>query len=500
MSELEETVSTVGTKTLAAFVALPMAGDAEVRLQKSVRVVMDQDGTTIPPDVARELEQRVSSIAGDFRPLARDGHESGGLIVVGWSDDCSLGRTWTSVTAEEDTEVTSGAASTDAMWLVVGDHVATEADGGEVKARIPILRLRPQENVEEIEIESGPGPAAMDAFDLTVREDLVFHVPTTKYQAIFDKIRERALFLFLGVFAVGTVLSAGLARRFLRPLHQLDVGFKRLSAGDVAVRVDARGRDEMGRLGLAFNEMTRRLRVARERATELMRKEKLSALGRLAAGVAHDVRNPLQSINLTIEHLHDAARPEAPDKQTEFDRSVGLIREEVKRLDRLVGTFLRFARSERGPRQPVSLSDLLRETAALVAKEAERRGIEIAIDAAPLPRIEASEEALKSSLLNLVLNSFEAMPRGGRIELRAASAGDRAVVEVVDDGIGIPEDDLDRVFDFGFTTRENGHGLGLAMVHRVVVEEHGGRVDLKSTPGEGTRIRLELPLSRTVTA
>lgn len=326
-------------------------------------------------------------------------------------------------------------------------------------------------------------------------DELELPVPTGDLDALFSTVRRRSLLLFVGVFALGTALSAGLASRFTRPIRRLDAGLRRLSDGDLDVRVETHGRDEIARLGAAFNDMTRKLRANRERERQMVRREKLSALGRLAAGVAHDVRNPLHSISLTLDHLTEAGRPESDERQREFDRSVEIIRGEVRRLDRLVGNFLRFARSDRRERAPIDLGDLLRETERLVAKEAEWRGVALELDLADdVPSLLGDGESLRSSILNLVLNSFEAMPDGGRLRIALRRAGGHAAVSVTDTGHGIAEEDRERVFEFAYTTREGGSGLGLAMVHQCVVEEHGGRVSLDSDRGRGTTITMELPL------
>ncbi len=340
--------------------------------------------------------------------------------------------------------------------------------------------------------KDGPGSAR------GVVEELRFEVPTTEYQKLFDAIARRALFVFLGVFVVGTVLSAGIARRFTRPIRRLDSGLRQLSEGERDVRVAVTGDDEVARLSRAFNDMVARLEAARAREAELTRKDKLSALGRLAAGVAHDVRNPLHSINLTLQHIEETGRPDAPAASREFARGVELIRSEIHRLDQLVANFLRFARSERGELSEVDPRALLDETVALVKKEAERRGIEVSVDVdAGVPRARGNSDSLRSALLNLVLNGFEAMEGtgGGRVVELAARAGQPGRVElsVADTGRGIAPEDKERVFEFGFTTRDGGHGLGLAMVHHVVVEEHGGRIELDSEVGRGTTVRLELP-------
>ena len=323
------------------------------------------------------------------------------------------------------------------------------------------------------------------------------HLPisTAEYSDLFSKLRRRSLYLFFGVFLVATVLSAGLASRFTRPIRKLDAALHELSEGDLDAAVSVRGQDEVARLGRAFNDMTRKLRAHRERSREVVRAEKLSALGRLAAGVAHDVRNPLHSIGLTLQHLRETGRPTDDERAAEFDRSMEIIRGEIRRLDQLVGNFLRFANGDRrGERHPLDLAALLRETEHLIRKEAEWRNVRLNVELADgAPEVEVDGEAVRSSILNLVLNSFEAMPDGGELALRLTAEDDAVVVEVADTGVGITLEDQEKVFDFAYTTREGGSGLGLAMVHQCVVADHGGRVALHSAPGEGTRVRLSFP-------
>jgi signal transduction histidine kinase len=209
------------------------------------------------------------------------------------------------------------------------------------------------------------------------------------------------------------------------------------------------------------------------------------------------VRNPLHSIGLTLQHLRETGRPVEPGRAAEFDRSLEIIRAEIGRLDQLVDNFLRFARSGSLPQEPVDPAELLRETARLVEKQAERHGVHLTLDIAEgTPRILADPESIRSAVLNLVLNGFEAMPEGGTLTLGLRAEGAEVVLEVGDTGEGIPEDAQEKIFDFAYTTRESGSGLGLAMVHEIVVEDHGGRVSLESGPGQGTTVRLALPVEK----
>jgi signal transduction histidine kinase len=388
------------------------------------------------------------------------------------------------------------------------EDIHTEGDVQGMVLRIPAWIH--QENSWVATVEAGgaavdsdgtaepAGSSAADTVNASFplhQEAIMLPINTQDYQELFTAFRRRSILLLLGVFLLGTILSASLASRFTRPVRRLDTGIRRLSEGDLDVEVEARGRDEIARLGRAFNEMTARLRAGKERERQLNRREKLSALGRLAAGVAHDVRNPLHSINLTLQHLAETCRPREGERGVEFDRSLGIIREEIRRLSRLVENFLRFARSDRQERAPVRMPDLLQETAQLVEKEAVRRGVRIVVDVGDdIPEVMADGEAVRSSVLNLVLNSFESMPDGGELTLSARLEGDDVLVEVSDSGAGISPEEQERVFDFAYTTRENGHGLGLPMVHQVVVEDHGGRVNLESQPGAGTVVQLAFPL------
>ena len=380
-------------------------------------------------------------------------------------------------------------ASTDDEGLTLTIPTFTPEPPADETASAREAGHRDGDNIDLVRLDAGD-----NSIEAKVSE-IQLPISVEDYRNLFDRMRRQSLFLFLGVFLVGIALSAGAAARFTRPARRLDAALRELSDGDLETEVEVRGNDEMARLGLAFNEMARKLRANRERTREMVRRDKLSALGRLAAGVAHDVRNPLHSIGLTLSHLDDTGRPVNPERAAEFDRSVTMIRGEIRRLDQLVVNFLRFANGDRRERKAVDLRGLVEETAQLIRKEAQWRGIELVLDLEDVPEVLVDVEAIRSSLLNLVLNSCEAMPKGGQLDIVLRDEHGEITLEVGDTGRGIPADQQEKVFDFGYSTREGGSGLGLVMVHQCVVEDHHGRVTLESKEGEGTRVRIVLPVN-----
>ncbi len=231
---------------------------------------------------------------------------------------------------------------------------------------------------------------------------------------------------------------------------------------------------------------------------------KLAALGRLMAGVAHEVKNPLNAMTIHLELLRQklsAARQfvsvgagdittPAPD----VTKHVDVIGNEIQRLDQVVNGFLKFARPEELKLQPVQLSTVISDVCTTIAPEADRMNVAVKLDCPrDLPEINADPSMLRQALLNLALNACQAMPTGGMLRLTCRAAARRRVeIDVEDTGIGIAPEHLQKIFDLYFTTKEKGSGIGLSMVYRIV-QLHDGDVEVQSTPGHGTRFRLVFP-------
>lgn len=248
----------------------------------------------------------------------------------------------------------------------------------------------------------------------------------------------------------------------------------------------------IGAAGMAFifYLQQRHLRDRRRLETEMARRERLAALGDVAAAFAHEVRNPLNAISMGLQRLRVEFAPEPAD---EYARFVGLMQSEVRRLNSIVEQFIALARPL--PLKPTILAtpELLADVQALVEEEARRAGVRVRVETSPaLPSVVADHDHLRQVLLNLVLNAAQAMRgQGGLVTLGATATRDGVMITVADTGPGIPADVLPRIFDPYFTTRPDGLGLGLTISRRIV-EAHGGTLEVDSRPGR-TVFRATVP-------
>jgi signal transduction histidine kinase len=230
---------------------------------------------------------------------------------------------------------------------------------------------------------------------------------------------------------------------------------------------------------------------------------KLAALGRLMAGVAHEVKNPLNAMTIHLELLRNklarvpvGAVPNGGGSEETPDvaKHVEIISSEIKRLDEVLNGFLKFARPDELRLQPVQLQAIISDVLTSVTPEAERLRVHVKHECPPdLPPINADPGMLRQALLNLALNACQAMPDGGTLRIASRTTSrDRIEIDIEDTGVGIAPENLQKIFDLYFTTKEKGSGIGLSMVYRIV-QLHDGEVEVESTPGRGTRFRLVFP-------
>ncbi len=225
-----------------------------------------------------------------------------------------------------------------------------------------------------------------------------------------------------------------------------------------------------------------------ENEIELSRR--LAAIGRLTSGVAHEVKNPINSIVVHLEVLKEKLLHIDPDTKRHMD----VINSEIHRLDRVVKTLVDFTRPVELKLAEIDLREIVEDVVALSAPEAERHGVNIQkrVDTEPMA-VRVDADLIKQALLNVILNGVQAMPNGGPLEVVADRVGQTARIVVQDQGVGIPPEVRDKIFNLYFTTKKSGSGIGLAMTYRVL-QLHNGALDFESKPGEGTSFRLLLPM------
>lgn len=256
-------------------------------------------------------------------------------------------------------------------------------------------------------------------------------------------------------------------------LHSLSAQMLRESNGVSGVLVNVRNLEKLARLG-----------------SHLSYTQKLAALGRLTSGVAHEIKNPLNAMVIHVALLRQKLSDVAPDARGYLD----VLDEQIRRLDRVIQGFLKFTRPEELQLDSVPMDEVLGEVTRLVSGEVEENGIRLLVEMPEdLPPIHGDRELLQQAFLNLLLNAKEAMPDGGTLKVTTRQSSDEHVeIEIEDNGCGISNEELPKVFDLYYTTKESGSGIGLSLVYRII-QLHDGEVDVDSTPGEGTRFTIKLP-------
>ena len=335
-------------------------------------------------------------------------------------------------------------------------------------------------------------------------------------QPVDEQIRKaEAKLLVTGVSSVIAlaILIKVLMNHFLnQPLRKLIAGTHRIAQGDLDFQIPLRSKDEIGVFAASFNQMTQDLKRAKKSLTEwgnrleqmvaertrdlenaqqqLIRSEKLASLGKLSAGVAHEINNPLTGI-LTFSQLLMEQFP--PDSQEHQDLQV--IVKETIRCRNIVRGLLEFARQSAPEKQSVDIRQLLQEVLQIVGNQESFQNIRLQVNIQEdLPKIGADKDQLKQVLLNVILNAVEAMAGAGSLQIEAhcdPQSGQMAI-HFVDDGPGIDPENINRLFDPFFTTKEMGTGLGLAVSYGII-KAHRGNIEIESTLGKGTHVTLTLP-------
>lgn len=301
----------------------------------------------------------------------------------------------------------------------------------------------------------------------------------------------------LGILLISTLVTIMLVWRFTRPIANLSLAAREIAAGNLSVRVPDRGsHDEMGRLARNFNEMTAELEKTRELEAQLQQAEKSAVIGRLGSAIAHEIRNPLNYLNLTLDHLRAKFAPEEPDRRATFIKLTSQLKDEVARINQQISDFLNYSRPATVNLRPIDARAVIEDSLRIVEAQAAENNIKIGVvEHEAVPQIMGDPEFLRSVFNNLFINAIQAMGgSGGNLAVKITPANGNVAIEVSDTGIGIPSENLVKVFEPYFSTKETGTGLGLAIVQKIV-DLHNGTIDVESTEGEGTKFTVRLPRS-----
>ena len=300
-----------------------------------------------------------------------------------------------------------------------------------------------------------------------------------------------------GAVAICGALLVVLTYTVQRPMVELQQKIAQLGSGDLTVSVSfAHRNDEIGDLGRNFNQMVEQLRENREEIerlhrTQMSRAEHFATLGEMATGLAHEIRNPLAGIAGVIEIIGRDLPTTSPARLVVKD-----VRQEIARINHIVTDLLQTARPHPPKVRKSDLNTTVEHAVMLGRQQAQSKSIEISLHKNPsLPEVEHDSDQIHQVLLNLMLNALQAIDVNGKIAVTLELRGNTAVIEVTDNGRGIPPDLLPNIFRPFFTTKGEGTGLGLSLARRIV-EEHQGRIDVTSAVGKGTTFAVVLPLQR----
>jgi two-component system, NtrC family, nitrogen regulation sensor histidine kinase NtrY len=368
-----------------------------------------------------------------------------------------------------------------------------------VSALIEQVQQQHQEANAVIHWSTNPGDdESFQAIPLPAADDSIAGIlllgnSRRPYMELRQHIRSAALLAAGAGIVLAVLFSGWAASRVTRPVEQLAEAAREITAGKWNTQVPIASADELGALAESFNRMTTELLAQKE---QLVQSERVAAWRELARRLAHELKNPLFPLQLTVENLI-RAREQNPDQFDEvFRESASTLLAEISNLKTIISRFSEFSKMPQPRFQAVDLTELVHNVARLFqaqlgsqSRPAIECRVELGKGMAPLA---ADPELLHRALSNLVLNAMDAMPKGGVLTLRTSQHGDRACIEVSDTGAGLNDAECQRLFTPYYTSKPNGTGLGLAIVQSVV-SDHGGSISVRSEPGRGTSFRIELP-------
>ena len=299
------------------------------------------------------------------------------------------------------------------------------------------------------------------------------------------------VFALLGLLLI--IAIAIFTKRITRPIMELGQAAGKVTEGNLEFNVPVSGPKEIRALSQIFNEMLSGLRSKRNLEELLQRAERSAVVGRLASGIAHEIRNPLNFINLSIDHLRAAFAPKEEAPRAQYTHILTTIKDELARLNRLVSDFLGYGRPAKLKIREIDARSLIEEVRDLVNTHAEQHDVKVAIEqnGDGDSKLQGDAELIKTCFSNLMINAIQAMPSGGSLNISLRPDNGFLEIKFTDTGVGIMPEDLAQIFEPYYSTKETGIGLGLPLTKKII-EEHGGEINVESAPGRGTTFTVTL--------
>ena len=305
------------------------------------------------------------------------------------------------------------------------------------------------------------------------------------------------LIYMLLILLLSTLITIFLVWRFTRPLSNISEAAKQIAEGNLKVRVpDYERNDEMGQLATRFNEMTAELEKKDELEKKLKEAEKSAVVGRLGSAIAHEIRNPLNYINLTLDHLRAKFKPEDDTKKETFEKLTSQLKSEVARINQQITDFLSYSRPPKLQLDSINIHKVVEDSLRIVEAQAAEQNIELNLtEEVNLPNTSGDPEFLRSVFNNLFINAVQAMGTdGGKLDVNVSAEKTCVRIDIEDTGSGILPENVEKIFEPYFSTKETGTGLGLAIVKKVI-DDHNGEIEVESEKGKGTHFTVKLPIA-----
>ncbi|GAB4539459.1 MAG: HAMP domain-containing sensor histidine kinase [Thermodesulfovibrionia bacterium] len=322
-----------------------------------------------------------------------------------------------------------------------------------------------------------------------------FTLNTEAFSVFLQTSAMRRIVAALIIFGIGIVFTIVLARRYTKPIEMVVMAAKEVASGNLEQEIKTNRRDEIGELARSFNYMVEKLREERELKERLRDAEHLAGIGQIAQSIAHEIKNPLNFISLSIDHMLEHYRPSNKEDRERFESLITNIKNEIQRLSRFAGSFLDYGKAIELNLQKVKIIQIIEEVLSLTVSKAGQNNVLIRKEYKASPELVVDPDFIKTCIYNIIINAFEAMPNGGTITIKTDAVDSRFLLMIGDTGVGIPEDRLSRIFEPFFSTKARGLGIGLSLTKRII-EEHGGKITFESREGVGSTVTVNLPIGR----